>query len=94
MKSIWKNVEEMPILFPTDAGLRDRIVRVVTELQNLDAEIRKGWGSVRRPRTVDGFRNLNENWMMWSTTCTGSTSAERDLVARIVRCRTGSVLSE
>ena len=31
-----KNVEEMPIQFPTDAGLRDRIVRVVKELQNLD----------------------------------------------------------
>lgn len=31
-----KNVEEMPIRFPTNAGLRDRIVRVVTELQNLD----------------------------------------------------------
>ena len=30
-----KNVEEMPIQFPTDAGLRDRIVRVVKELQNL-----------------------------------------------------------
>ena len=31
-----KNVEEMPIRFPANAGLRDRIVRVVTELQNLD----------------------------------------------------------
>ena len=30
-----KNVEEMPIRFPADAGLRDRIVRVVKELQNL-----------------------------------------------------------
>ena len=30
------HVEEMPILFPTDTGLRDRIVRVVTELQNLE----------------------------------------------------------
>jgi len=33
-----KNVEEMPIRFPTDAGLRDRIVRVVAQLQNLDPE--------------------------------------------------------
>ena len=31
-----ENVEEMPIRFPADAGLRDRIVRVVKELQNLD----------------------------------------------------------
>ena len=31
-----ENVEEMPIRFPTDEGLRDRIVRVVKELQNLD----------------------------------------------------------
>ena len=29
------NVQEMPIRFPTDAGLRDRIVRVVKDLQNL-----------------------------------------------------------
>ena len=33
-----KNVEEMPIRFPADAGLRDRIVRVVKELQNLDLD--------------------------------------------------------
>ena len=31
-----ENVEEMPIRFPADAGLRDRIVRVVKELQDLD----------------------------------------------------------
>ncbi len=31
-----KNVEEMPIRFPANAGLRDRIVRVVKELQSLD----------------------------------------------------------
>ena len=33
-----KNVEEMPIRFPADADLRDRIVRVVKELQNLDLD--------------------------------------------------------
>ena len=31
-----ENVEEMPIRFPADVGLRERIVRVVKELQNLD----------------------------------------------------------
>jgi hypothetical protein len=31
-----ENVEEMPVGFPTDADLRDRIVRVVEELQELD----------------------------------------------------------
>lgn len=31
-----ENVEEMPIRFPKDTGLRDRILRIVTELQNLD----------------------------------------------------------
>jgi len=31
-----ENVEEMPIQFPTDAGLRDRIVGFVEELQELD----------------------------------------------------------
>ena len=33
-----KNVEEMPIRFPSDADLRDRIVRVVKELQSLDLD--------------------------------------------------------
>jgi hypothetical protein len=33
-----ENVEEMPICFPTDAGLRDRIVRIVQELQSLDLD--------------------------------------------------------
>ena len=31
-----ENIRQMPIRFPADAGLRERIVRVVTELQNLD----------------------------------------------------------
>lgn len=31
-----ENVEEMPVRIPADAGLRDRIVRVVGELQELD----------------------------------------------------------
>lgn len=31
-----ENVEEMPICFPKDARLRDRIVRIVEELQGLD----------------------------------------------------------
>ena len=31
-----ENVEEMPIRFPTDAALRERIVRVVEKLQGLD----------------------------------------------------------
>ena len=31
-----ENVKEMPIRFPADASLRDRIVRVVKELQSLD----------------------------------------------------------
>lgn len=31
-----ENVEEMPICFPKDAKLRDRIVRIVEELQSLD----------------------------------------------------------
>ena len=33
-----ENVEEMPIRFPEDAGLRDRIVRIVKKLQNLDLD--------------------------------------------------------
>jgi len=33
-----ENVEGMPIHFPTDVGLRDRIVRVVEELQELDLD--------------------------------------------------------
>ena len=31
-----KNIEEMPVQFPTDSDLRDRIVRVVQALQGLD----------------------------------------------------------
>ncbi len=31
-----ENVEEMPICFPKETGLRDRIVKIVEELQNLD----------------------------------------------------------
>ncbi|HEY6251246.1 MAG TPA: N-6 DNA methylase [Candidatus Angelobacter sp.] len=31
-----ENIEEMPICVPSDLGLRDRIVRIVEELQNLD----------------------------------------------------------
>lgn len=31
-----ENVQEMPIQFPTDAKLRDRIVKIVQELQDLD----------------------------------------------------------
>jgi len=34
-----ENVEEMPIRLPTDATLRDRIVRVVEELQRLDLKL-------------------------------------------------------
>ena len=33
-----EHVKEMPIRFPADAGLRDRIVRVVKKLQNLDLD--------------------------------------------------------
>ncbi len=33
-----EDVEEMPVRFPADAGLRDRIVRVVGELQELDLD--------------------------------------------------------
>ena len=68
-----EHVEEMPILFPTDAGLRRPDCARCHGASEPRRESRKGWGSVR-PAPVDGFRNLNENWMMWSTTCTGSTS--------------------
>ncbi len=34
-----ENVEEMPIYFPKDAKLRDRIVRIVEELQTLDLQL-------------------------------------------------------
>ena len=35
-----ENVEEMPVRFPTDASLRERIVCVVKELQELDVSLR------------------------------------------------------
>ena len=68
----------MPILFPTDAGLRDRIVRVVTELRNLDlnpqglafGEARAGWRISELERELDAV--VYDLY--------GLNAAERDLV--------------
>ena len=73
-----KNVEEMPIVFPTGARLRERIVCVVTELQNLDlnpqglafGEARAGWRIPELERELDAV--VYDLY--------GLNAAERDLV--------------
>ena len=73
-----EHVEEMPILFPTDAGLRDRIVRVVTELQNLDASPQGlGFGEARAGGRIPELeRELDD--VVYDLY--GLNVAERDLV--------------
>ena len=75
------NVEEMPIRFPTDAGLRDRIVRVVKKLQNLDLDpdgLALG-GAVAHSRLPKLERELNAAvFDLYQL-----NTAERDLVSEL-----------
>lgn len=73
-----ENVEEMPICLPKDAKLRDRIVRVVEELQRLDLkpdglDLR---GIDARQRLPELERSLDDAVF----DLYGLSSAERDLV--------------
>ena len=73
-----KHVEEMPIQFPTDARLRDRIVRVVTELQNLDQNS-QGL-ALGEARTASRIAELEPELDALIYDLYGLNAAERDLV--------------
>ncbi len=73
-----KHVREMPIRFPTDARLRDGIVRVVAELQSVIPHSRRLAGG--EARGVVRIRELEREIDDLIYDLYGLTAAERDLV--------------
>ncbi len=75
-----EDVEQMPICFPKEAKLRNRIVGIVEELQSLDADAEAGGMN-------SGLSGLEERLDTAICDLYGLTAAERDLISE--RCSIG-----
>ena len=74
-----EDVEQMPICFPKDVKLRNRIVRVVGELQGLDEQSAANFGLFQQTSPTD-LRELEEKLDEAIFDLYQLTPAERDLV--------------
>ena len=75
-----EDVEKMPICFPKNIKLRNRIIRIVGELQQLDEQSASDFGLFHKTTTGD-LRNLEEKLNEAVFDLYELTAAERDLIS-------------